>query len=182
MAQHRALSRLEQLIIFILKSAQKKKIENLSRFEMMKLVYLIEIESIKYIGERFSSTTKFVRDTNGPISYDIYEAVNNLRELGLVEITQEDNPEYGHPRVCHGLTSKVASVDFTNNETIFLNSILRDYLGIPQKKLKEIAYATEPMLKKMEQEKSKGVEVLKGSPINMDSVSLDSDVLAVITG
>jgi uncharacterized phage-associated protein len=173
------INRLDATILFILAAAHKKGIENLSRFELMKLVYLIEIESMKFLGHKFSDDVTFVRETNGPISYDIYRSTERLEAMKLINIdSQEGRPEYGYTRACHSLKGKLPELQFSDSEKLYLNSILDDYIGLAIKKLKEIAYKTEPMLEMLEEEKRKGVETLKGKKINFDAVTLDEDILA----
>jgi len=173
------IDRLESTILFILSAAKEQCIANLSRFELMKLVYLIEVESMKFIGHKFIDNLNFVRETNGPVSYDIYRATEHLEKLGYITIEQvEGNPEYGHPRSCHKLSGNLPDLVFDDSETLYLNSVLDDYLGLTIKKLKAIAYGTEPMLEMIEEEKSKGVQTLKGKPINFNSVPLDEDILS----
>lgn len=133
---------------------------------------------MKFLGHLFTDRVSFVRDKNGPISYDIYRSSQTLKDMGLIDIkTQEGSAEYGYPRLCHSLRSKLPNLNFTDSEIIYLNSILDDYLGLTIKKLKEITYHTEPMLEMLKQEKSQGVTLLKGERINFNSIALDEDIL-----
>lgn len=173
------LSRLDETLIYVLKTAQAKGKDNLSKFELMKLLYLIEVNSWKFIGESFTNQINFVRDTNGPISYDVYKSTEKLQGLGIVEITEEDNSEYGFPRHCHRLKKSI-NLKFTDSELIFLNSILDDYLSMSIKELKKHAYESEPMQLIQNQEKRSGIPVLKGQRLKMEEVPLDEDILEAI--
>lgn len=174
------LSRLESTILFILDKAQRMGIADLSRFQLMKLVYLIETESMRFMGQKFTDNIKFVRDKNGPISLDIYKAVSHLEVLELVDVKQVDNQEYGFPRSCHSLKGEIPKLSFADSEIIYLNSILEDYLPLKIADLKKRAYETEPMQEMQREEKKAGVAVLKGSVIDFDTVPLDEDILAGI--
>lgn len=172
------LSRLESTILYILHVAKSNGINNLSRFELMKLVYLIEVNAQKFIGEPFTQAT-FVRETNGPISYDIYKANEKLDKKGLLKISAQDNQEYGYPRYCHALIGKVPDLGLSDSELIFLNSVLDEYLGLSIKKLKQLAYITEPMVAIKESEEKSGV-LQKGKRLTLEDVPLDEDILSAM--
>ena len=172
------LGRLDETILFTLSAAKERGISNLSKFELMKLIYLIEVNSMRYIGDQFTQSVKFVREKNGPISYDIYKSTEKLQALGLIDIELTDNPEYGYPRYCHSLKKSLPELSFEDSEKMFLESVLSDYLGLQIAKLKAVAYGTEPMQEMMREEKELGVKTLKGKKIDFDTVHLDEDVMA----
>lgn len=173
------LSRLEATILYILSKAHERGLKDLSRFELMKLVYLIETNAQKFIGESFAHDVTFVRDMNGPISYDIYKANEHLEGAGLITITKQDNEEYGYPRYCHRLSGDLPDLGFDESEAIFLNSVLDDYLGLKISELKEIVYKTEPMVTVQKMESHTG-SLSKGQKLNLSEIPLDEDVLAAI--
>ena len=73
---------LEETIIFILSQIYKVKKDNLSQIELFKLLYLIETESYRYTGDSFfNEEVLFTRDKNGPISVDVYKALDNLSDF-----------------------------------------------------------------------------------------------------
>lgn len=83
------MNKLEQTILYLLARAKEKGKDNLSKFELFKFLYLLEAESHKYTGKSFfNSTVSFVRDKNGPISIDIYHALNSLKGkyINLTEV------------------------------------------------------------------------------------------------
>ncbi len=175
------LNRLQETILYTLAKAHDKGINNLSKFQLMKLVYMIEINSQRFLGESFIHNVKFYREKNGPISYDIYKAVDELTKTGFIEAWAEDNTEYGHPRHCHRIKKQPAQVSFGKSEKVFLNSILEDYLPLTIAKLKAEAYKTEPMQKAQQEEKRQG-HPLNGRPLDLDTVALDEDILSAILG
>lgn len=173
------LNRLDETLVYVLKTAKKKGKDNLSKFELMKLLYLIEVNAWKFIGESFTNQINFVRDKNGPISYDVYKSTEKLQGLGILEVTEENNTEYGFPRHCHRLKKDI-ELNFTESEQVFLNSVLDDYLNMSIRQLKSVAYETEPMRKIQTQEKGAGVAVLKGQRLKLEDVPLDEDILEAI--
>ncbi len=173
------LTPLQQLILYILKFAEENGYDNLSKFQIMKLVYLIDVEHRRYLGEPFINDLKFQRDTNGPISTNIYDAIKPM-EGNYITISKTKTDGYNHPRECHKIkNSKEVTFNYSREEKIFLNCVLSDYIQLTQKKLKEIAYSTEPMMEVMHIENKKGVNT-KGMTLNMDRVPLDEDIVDAI--
>ena len=146
----------------------------------LKLIYLVQIESQKYTGEPFIENLNFYREKNGPLSAQIYNALSDLKEEKYITITAIPNQEYGYPKFAHSLVEKDVYVNLSLEEIIFLNSILDDYLSLSQKKLKDVVYDTEPMLDIVEIERKTGKERL-GSPLNMNLVPLDPQVLSALS-
>lgn len=172
------MSRLEELILFVLDRAHRKGIDNLSRFQLFKIPYMIQVLSIKYAGSPFIPDATFVRNQNGPISIDIYSAIENLEKSGYVKKEVVKGHEgYEYPRHSHKLNKKLPKLDFTVAEQMFLDNFLAKLLPLSQKKLKEIAYATEPM--KKIQEKEKSGKIKKGAVIDFSTVVVDPDIVDV---
>jgi len=169
------MTRLQQLLLFILDRAQKKDKKELSQFQLFKIPYLLQVYSLKYAGTPFIADAHFVREKNGPISIEIYTALKNLEADGYVKKEVKENKEYGFPKHAFSLSKNIPKLDFDAGETIFLDNFLSELLPLTQAKLKERAYATEPMQEIQAREK-KG-RVLKGSPLNFASISVDPDVV-----
>ena len=88
------MNKLEQTILYVLARAKEKGKNNLSKFELFKLLYLLEIESYKFTGKSFfNSSISFVREQNGPISIDVYNALNSLKNE-YINITEEKKTDY----------------------------------------------------------------------------------------
>lgn len=175
------LSKLQKTILYLLKYSQDCGYSNLSMFQIFKLVYLLEVEHRRYIGTPFLFDINFKREKNGPISTDIYNAVESL--TGKFINTKETQTEgYPFARKCHSLSKADLNgvLDFTTEELFFINSVLNDFLNIPQKKLQSIVYSTEPMVNIQQEEKQKGRELL-GQQLDLDTVLLDNDILERIS-
>ena len=95
---------------------------DLSSFQLFKIPYLIQIFSLKYAGTKFVSDAVFVRDQNGPISIDIYSAVERLEKKGYIKKEVKENKDYKKPRHCHSLAKKIPRLNFTKGEEIFLDN------------------------------------------------------------
>jgi len=176
---HMKLPRLHGAILFLLQRAKIFGINDLSKFQIMKLIYLADVESRKFVGEPLTSDLRFVRDQHGPISYNIYSAITDLTGK-YIKVKPKKKPDYPFARECHSLIKgKKLPKIFTKEEKLFLNSVFGDYLSLTQKQLKVTVYKTEPMSAILKQEK-KG-KVLKGRPIDMNLVPLDEDLLEMIT-
>lgn len=170
------MSRLEELILFILDRAHKKGIGDLSQFQLFKIPYILQVLSIRYAGSPFIQDATFVRDQNGPISIDIYSATENLEQKGYIKkdiVKGRDG--YSHPRHSHRLIKKLPKLHFTLAEQMFLDNFLAKLLPLSQRKLKEVAYETEPM--KAIQANEKEGKILKGAVIDFSTVVVDSDVV-----
>lgn len=169
------MTRLEELLIFILDRAKKEGKKDLSQFQLFKIPYLLEVYSLKYAGTPFVSDTTFIREKNGPISVDIYTALKNLESQGYVRKQVVENKAYGHPKHAFSLTKQPHKFSFDAGEMAFLDGFLSELLPLTQVELKRRAYATEPMREIQKRERSG--KVLKGAVVNFATVSVDPDVV-----
>lgn len=174
------MNKLEHTILYLLARVKEKGKDNLSKFELFKLLYLLETESYKFTGKSFfNSSISFVRDKNGPISVDIYNALNSLKD-GYINLTEEKKEDYEFSRHCISLKNRLKKIDLNESEKLFINSIVESYIYMPIKELKKIVYATEPMEKILKTEKNKKIKVLKGEKLDFNCITLDEDVLDLI--
>lgn len=169
------MTRLEELLIFILDRAHKEGKTNLSRFELFKIAYLLQVYALKYAGTTLLQNTTFIRQKNGPISVDIYKSLDNLIENGYVKMDVKENKEYGYPRHCFSLEKKLPKLQLGQGEMIFMDSFLSELLPLSQAQLKNKTYATEPMKAILSREK--GGRIKTGQVIDFASVSVDADVV-----
>jgi len=171
----KTMTRLEELILFILDRAHKMGIENLSRFQIQKIIYMIQVFAIKYAGKEFIPNITFIREENGPISPDIYESTQKLVEQDkFVALDISKKEDYQFSRYGHKLKKQLPKLSFSLSETIFLDNFISDLLPLSQKKLKEITYSTEPMKEIINREKGK---INKGAKVNLSLIPIDPDVV-----
>jgi uncharacterized phage-associated protein len=172
------LTKLQETIIYILQHAKEKGISGLSKFQLMKFVYLIQVESYRFMGSPFIEEVRFMREKNGPISTNIYDAIKSL-EGEYIHIDVVPNRAYGYDRHDHKLIKAPKTYALISEEKIFMNSVLDDYIQLSQAKLKELVYKTEPMQNIIEQEKHSGNKA--GYSLDMNTVPLDPDVLEAMS-
>lgn len=171
------MNRLEELILFILDRAKSFGIKDLSEFQLFKIPYLVQVLSLKYAGTLFMPDITFVRDKNGPISIDIYTAIEKLIASGHIKKEVIENKKYGYPRYAHSLNGKLPKLSLNTGEIIFLDNFLSKLLPLSQARLKDFTYKTEPMQEI--QKKEREGEIKKGALINFSSVTVDPDVVEV---
>lgn len=177
------MNKLEKTIIWILEAARERKIKDLSKFQIHKLVYLIDVESRKYNGESFfGREVNFQREKLGPISVQVYDALASLTQRNLVQKEVSNGSGYTAQRHSYSLTDKVKLRDFelSDGEMAFIGSVLGDYVGLRQSDLRKVAYSTEPMKILTSQEAKKG-KSLEGVTLEMDSVPLDEELIKIIS-
>jgi len=168
------MSRLEQFILFVLDRARRLGIKDLSRFQLFKISYIIQVLSLKYAGKEFFSGLIFVRNKNGPISTEIYHAIDALIEKKYIRKDISKKEDYDFARHGHKLIKNIPRLNFSQGEVIFLDNFLAELLPLSQTKLKDSAYATEPMKEILRKENG---EVKTGVVIDFSSVVVDPDVV-----
>ncbi len=173
------MTKLESTILYLLARAKKKGKKNLSKFELFKLLYLLEVGAYQYTGRGFLNGVSFVREKNGPISIDIYNALSNLNGK-YIELSDVKKADYPYPRCCISLKKDFKTDIFSQSEKLFMNSVFEDYLDLPIKDLKDLVYKTPPM-KDIIGREGKG-KILKGHPINFNSIPLDEEMVDLIAG
>lgn len=169
------MSKVEELLLFILDRAHKAGIKDLSKFQLFKISYLLQVLSLKFAGVFLIPDITFVRDKHGPISIDIYSATEKLIKKGYVKREVKENKEYGYRRDAHSLIKKIPKLSLSFGQIIFLDNFLSKLLPLTQKKLKEMAYETEPMQEILKKEKHS--DLRKGEVIDFNSVIVDSDIM-----
>lgn len=165
---------LEELLLLILDRAQKMGIKNLSSFQLFKIPYIIQVLSVKYAGTNFLPNTVFIREKNGPISVDIYSAIDNLVKEGYIGLDVSKRDDYPFPRYGHKLKKKLPKLSLSQGEIIFIDNFLAELLPLSQKKLKDYAYDTEPMKEIAKSEKG---SIKKGAVLNFSTVLVDPDIV-----
>lgn len=145
--------RIENAILYLLKRANEKKVNNLSRFQIMKLLYLIDIEYRRFLGISFYKTASFTRWDRGPLLIEAYPILDELYAKKIINIVGRKILGYNKERLCHSLNKLNVRINLTNAEKVFLNSIIDSYIDLNLNKLKELVYSTEPMKEILQREK-----------------------------
>ena len=175
------MGKLEKTILWVLRAAQEFGINDLSKLQIHKIVYLIEIEARKFSGESFfTEDVTFQREKMGPISVQVYNALNNINKY--VDVIISDGQNYTAPRHGYRLKKSVKIDQFKlpDGDMLFLGSVIQDYIDLNQGQLKKIAYNTEPMEEIINQEKKEKSACKAGVQLNMSLVTVDEELVRAI--
>lgn len=176
------MNKLEKTIVLILDAAREQSIHDLSKMQIHKLIYLIDVEARKYTGESFfDNQVNFRRDERGPISVQVYDVLKKLQAESIVEMNVTNGAGYSCPRHGYMLKSNVNARKYilSDGEMAFLGGIISDYILLSQPKLRNLAYDTEPMISVTKLEKQQA-NLAIGSTLNMNLVSLDSEIVDIV--
>ena len=176
------MTRIEDIILYLLSRAKQKGKDNLSKTELFKLLYLLEVESYKFTGRTFfDSTVTFVRDKNGPISVAIYRALSDL-DNRYIKMEEKKKEDYPYPRHCISIKRNIKKFNLQDSERLFINSVLESYLTLTISRLKNAAYNTAPMKEIQKEEKRSKKSVLKGHQLDFILIPLDEDRVDLVGG
>ncbi len=113
---------------------------------LMKLSYLVDLISVKKLGNQISSF-EYIRYNYGPFTQDIYNAVE---ELVLDKILTPKNDYAGGSveYITYTFTNKdgFSFDEISKEEVVLVNEMMTDLKGYGAKTLTEIAYKTKPMV------------------------------------
>ncbi|MCH8273842.1 MAG: hypothetical protein IH851_03545 [Armatimonadetes bacterium] len=170
--------RLVEAIAFILARAAEQGLPTLSKFQIMKLLYLSQVEALRFSGRPYFSEEEvpFIRGRNGPITPTYRAAVAELEAKGLIRVEPIDNPDYGYTRYDHKIIKEPDTFETPEGDLIFLAQIVNDYAGISQKELRAVVYDTEPMKARLQEEREKGVEII-ASRLDLGKIALVPELL-----
>lgn len=173
------LSEIDSAILLLLKFSKDKGIKNLSKAQINKLIYLLEVEARKLTGMSFfNSNIVFHRQERGPISVEVKQSLDQLISNGMVKCYEENGKEYTAARACHEISNNKVKLNLPIEKIIFATStfnIVYKTSRFNQRKIFDTAYATEPM-RKITLEEQGGAKH-NGRFIDFNLVSLDKDIL-----
>lgn len=176
------LTEFQNFVLYILEYAKKNDREYLTKFQLLKFIYIVDFESRKFLGEPLISKVLFKKEKNGPVlAGDTYKEFCYLIDNKFINLTVVDNPEYGFKR--HELAlgkNNPRSNKLSSEKKIFINSVLTDWLEARQNALRTFVYSTEPIVNCVKEESSmtetQKQSYYKNNTIKMDIVSLDEDI------
>ncbi|MFC1644476.1 hypothetical protein ACFL08_00440 [Patescibacteria group bacterium] len=182
MNQHNLrISELDSCILLLLRFAKSKGILDLSSAQINKIIYDLQIKSIKFTGEKFNEDVNYSRYQRGPISREVKRSLNRLEFYDLIDMqVKQISPESS--RFCHRVKDDEFKLNLTEPQIIFATSTFRllekKYSGFWDRKVKlELgSYDSEPMLRILERERELGIELL-GEAIDFNDVTLDANFL-----
>lgn len=136
------LSREEQLVAFIVNRCKGR----VGRTRLMKLLYLADYESRRYLGRPISEIP-YIWYNHGPFDSDIYSWLDRLKSVGIIEehVVRAKGNKTAH---VYGATGSSPQLDFLPDEVEILSYVCRQYAEVEFRELLEdIVYDTEPMVK-----------------------------------
>jgi hypothetical protein len=138
--------------------------------ELMKLVYLADIEALRLTGQTITGCHYF-RDIRGPYCEDVQEAVNDMdgHELGVKILPRaSEYPKHEH---CLGDAPRFQP-ELGPNATAILDGVLARLYGLSPMQIQELAFKTEPMEVVLSDERAFGGKLL-GTDLDLGLVQPD---------
>lgn len=162
------LSKLAEVIHYIIKKANEQKISP-SKIQIIKLVYLLQVEFVRYTGNHLFKELNFYKEEHGPVSSTIYKEVSTLQSLKLISVYESLTPGYKYPKQAHKLLVNIKyAID--DDILVFIDSVLDDYICLTHRELLRVVYETEPMISTTPKMK-----------LDMDKVGLNDDALEAMS-
>lgn len=144
-------SKLHEIIMYIV-----NKMTKVSKFKLAKLIYLIDLESIK-INNRLITDSYYIRLYDGPLSVNFDKIVEQL-------LVNEIRIQYKNrlPIIC-SKGGRIVKLSLKKEEEILIDQILEKYGDYSNRQLKTLTYLTAPMKRVLRKEKD-GISMY-GKPI-----------------
>ncbi len=113
---------------------------------LMKLSYLVDLISVKKLGNQISSF-EYIRYNYGPFTQEIYNAVEEL-VLGKILTPKNDYAGGSVEYITYTYTNKdgFAFDNLSKDEVSLIDEMMIDLKGYGAKTLTEVAYKTKPMI------------------------------------
>ena len=146
--------KLTDAVYLVVKTLNEQFQKTPGRTEIIKLLYLLDLESLKKNGKTLTGTT-YRYHYFGPFSKDILDAIERLVEEDILEDIPEIDHEEGYVKHNYRVLKR-KRISLNEEERRTVTGILKKYGNLPLRELLSVVYNTEPML-----EKKKG-EVLIG--------------------
>lgn len=165
------LASIHRLIVFIFKKLDRE----LGTVELVKIIYLIDVEFFKFFGRTLTGLN-YIRHELGPYTRKISEAVTDLEEKEGKIIKTRLCFSKGHssiPKKSHKLERDVRfEPDLLPEEQEVANQLLNEIKGLSVKQLEKEAYKTKPMQAILEKEKKANVK-LNGAELDFSLIERD---------
>ncbi len=161
-----AITKLKSLISFIVEESEHA----LGAVELAKIIYLIDIESVKFTGETITGE-KYTRQEKGPLAPNFSDSI---KDMDGFEISLSSTKSRGNSPIPKRVHSKGNnhrfSPDLTESELAIAKRILEMVAQLNPLEIQNIAYKTEPMLTILAKEKNNKGLLLLGEKIDFSTV------------
>ncbi|MCX6745934.1 MAG: Panacea domain-containing protein [Candidatus Parcubacteria bacterium] len=120
--------------------------ENSSVTTIMKLLYLVDLISVKKTGKKITDF-EYLRYNYGPFDKQIYKYLEALLEEKVI-ISKLVYSSEGNENIIYSLNEESDDINFNEiqkDELVLIDNLLNDVRGYGAKALTEIAYKTKPM-------------------------------------
>ena len=165
------LASIHRLIVYIFKKLGRE----LGTVELVKIVYLIDVEHFRLFGKTLTGLS-YIRHKLGPYTRKISDAVTDLEERGEGVIETRVVPSRGHssiPKKSHKLVKEVKfETDLLSVEQEVASQLLKKIKSLDIKQLERESYKTEPMQVILEKEKMAEIK-LYGAELDFSLIKRD---------
>ncbi len=167
----KGLSTIHRLIVYILKKLDRE----LGTVELVKIVYLIDVEYFKLFGKTLTGLS-YIRRELGPYTRDISNAATELEEKEGEIFETRLVPSKGFspiPKKSHKLKEEVRfEPELAPEKREVVNQVLNKIKSLSPKQLEKESYKTEPMQEILKKEK-RVKEKLHGARIDFSLIERD---------
>ena len=164
----KGLSTIHRLIVHILKKLDR----SVGTVELVKMVYLIDVECFKLFGESLTGLS-YIRERLGPYTRGISNAVIDLeeKEPGALEIRIISSKGYSSiPKKSHRIREDIKfEPDLKPEEKEIADQVLDNIQFLTPKQLENKAYKTEPM-KEILKKETRAKEKLRGASLDFSLI------------
>lgn len=157
--------KLESILLHIMATAGRE----VSRTEVMKMLYLSEIEYRRLYGESMTDVM-FVRYRYGPYSQAVMDILDVMVASGIVECRQIAYSSGSYKVLYRALTQDNDAL--SEQERFVVERVVSICRGVDLNSLKELTYSTPPMKAILVEEERKGIR-LNGRPLDMSEAISD---------
>jgi len=140
--------------------------------ELMKLVYLVDVEYYRLFGKLLSDF-RYVRQRLGPWSSKFPEMNSELENNGIIK-TISKLSRGGSPilKEAHKFINSKFQPELLPEEKEVADGVLKKFANLPPKKIEQESYRTEPMQEILKDEEKLGKKLI-GMLLNFSSIRRD---------
>jgi len=156
---------LHKLIVFILRELKRE----LGAIELAKIIYLVDVESIKLLGRSISGD-EYLRRERGPLPTGFYRAIEEMKGA---EVNVVIHPRFLWPKHSHGLGSTIRfPCNFEPEIEAVVRRVLERLAPLRPRQIEQLAYETEPMMHILATEQERGF-IIEGVTVDLSKVEMN---------
>lgn len=156
----------QELILYLLQRFDK----DFGSIELSKLLYLIDVESIRIFGDTLTKE-KYIRKEKGPMISHLLSYTDKMNGYEIEKIKDESLGLTSFPKIHHKLGKNPRfRPSFSDVEIALIGRVLEKTSGLSPLQLERIAYSTEPMKKILKLEEIAGHKLI-GCDVDLSTIS-----------